>query len=137
MSTTEPSPTPPSPSKSSKTAYRPDRQATSLLDRDDPGGVDSPYDKVSLTKTLQDMELNLEQSKVLPLINPFGTELSNGLSLGPMDIQFILEYQTRWPLTYFDKTNEGIKVVDEPSSTTFIFFGGQPFFISHQRSLLI
>ena len=37
-------PPPPSPSESSKTIFRPDRLAASLLDQDDPGGVDSYKD---------------------------------------------------------------------------------------------
>ena len=124
MSSSETPNTPPPSAKPAK--------VSSLLDLDDPGGVTDPYDKVSLTKTLRDLELNLERTKVLPLMAPFGAELSNGISLTPTEIQFLLEHQTRWPLTLFEKTSEGVKVVEEKSSTTFIYFGGQPFFVSHQ-----
>ena len=84
-----------------------------------------PYDKDSLIRQLQELELTLAHSWILPLIPPFGAELANNLSLEPLDIQFLLEFQTKWPLTYFEKTDEGIKVAEEPSSSTFIFFGGQ------------
>ena len=87
--------TPPPTSESLSKTFRPDRQTTSLLDRDDPGGVDTTlvaYDKKALTKVLQDLELNLERAKILPLIDPFGPELANKLSLGALDLQSILEY---------------------------------------------
>ena len=129
-----------SPTKSATKTFRPERQAASLLDDDDTGGAGASmvaYDKATLTKTLQDIELNLEQSKILPLIPPFAAELANNLSLGPLDIQFLLEFQTKWPLTYFEKTDEGIRVTEEPSSSTFIFFGGQTFFITHQLAAFL
>ena len=104
------SPPPPQSPTKSATKFRPERQATSLLDDDDTGGAGASmvaYDKATLTKTLQDIEINLEQSKILPLIPPFASELANNLSLGPLDIQFLLEFQTKWPLTYFKKKRRG------------------------------
>ena len=56
--------TPKSLSESPSQTFRPDRQTASLLDQDDPGGVDTTlaaYDKKALTKVLHDLELNLEQ----------------------------------------------------------------------------
>ena len=128
-----------SPPKTTPTTFSPQKQADSLLEEDDTRGAGASivaYDKASLTKTLQELELNLAQSRILPLIPPFMAELANNISLEPLDIQFLLEFQTKWPLTFFEKTDQ-LRVQEEKTSSTFIYFGGQIFFVTHQLSAFL
>ena len=68
----------------------------------------------------------------MPLLNPFGRELAYKLSLEPLDIATVTEYQTVYPLKFFENNADGVTVTEELSSQTFIYFGNQIFFITHQ-----
>ena len=132
-------PTLQSPPKATPTTFSPQKQVNLFLEVDDTKGAGAslvPYDKASLTKKLQELELTLAQSWILPLIPPFGAELANNISLEPLDIQLLLEFQTKWPLTFFEKTDK-IRVQEEKTSSTFIFFGGQIFFVTHQLAAFL
>ena len=122
-------PTSQSPPKTTPTTFSPPKRVDSLLEVDDTKGAGAslvPYDKTSLTRKLQELELTLAQSRILPLIPPFGAELANKISLEPLEIQLLLEYQTKWPLTFFEKSDQ-LRVQEEKTSSTFIYFGGQIF----------
>ena len=98
------------------------------------GSTSKSYSKSNLITLLKDLESSLLTSKILPLKQPFGNELSNNIILDSDSIQTISDHQPVDPLQFFEITSDETIVQSRITNQTYISFANQLFFIKHLLS---